>query len=168
MKMHMAMDVILQLDIAQENRQLTQEEYNMRAHLKRRVMGLAVVERSRKRQASRITNIKEGDANTNFFHLKINARKRKNHIQRLQKTNGWAVQHEEKEQIIHEHFSSVMCQPPPRNIDINWNNLGIQSADLAALDEPFTEDEVHHTINQMPNDKAPGPDGFTGNFFKAC
>jgi hypothetical protein len=36
------------------------------------------------------------------------------------------------------------------------------------MGDPFTEDEVHNAINQMPSDKAPGPDGFTGVFFKRC
>jgi mannosylglycoprotein endo-beta-mannosidase len=40
--------------------------------------------------------------------------------------------------------------------------------DLPSIGEPFSEDEVKTAINQMPNDKAPGPDGFTGAFFKKC
>jgi retron-type reverse transcriptase len=35
------------------------------------------------------------------------------------------------------------------------------------LELPFTQDEVKDTIDSMPSDKAPGPDGFTGAFFKA-
>jgi hypothetical protein len=38
------------------------------------------VERARKKQSASISNIKEGDANTKFFHLRVNARKRKNYI----------------------------------------------------------------------------------------
>lgn len=79
----MALEVIHRLDIAQESRPLTDAELLLRKGLKHRVLGYVVVERSRKRQASRITNLKEGDANTRFFHLKANARRRKNHIQRL-------------------------------------------------------------------------------------
>jgi hypothetical protein len=32
---------------------------------------------------------------------------------------------------------------------------------------PFTQDEVKDTIDSTLSDKAPGPDGFTGAFFKA-
>ena len=32
----------------------------------------------------------------------------------------------------------------------------------------FTESELRSAINQMPTDKVPGPDGFTGLFFKEC
>ena len=78
LQLHMALDVILQLDKAQENRVLAPDELELRKKLKQRVLGLSVLERARKRQASRITNIKLGDANTKYFHLKVNSRRRKN------------------------------------------------------------------------------------------
>jgi len=40
--------------------------------------------------------------------------------------------------------------------------------DLSILDNPITEDEVWETIRSLPADRAPGPDGYTGRFFKAC
>jgi hypothetical protein len=33
---------------------------------------------------------------------------------------------------------------------------------------PFTEDEVTATIRSMHKEKAPGPDGYIGIFFKEC
>ena len=38
---------------------------------------------------------------------------------------------------------------------------------LHELDSPFSE-EVIEAINSMPSENAPGPDGFTGLFFKNC
>lgn len=43
-----------------------------------------------------------------------------------------------------------------------------EGLDLSALEEPITEDEVWETIKSLPADKATGPDGYTGRFFKAC
>ena len=40
--------------------------------------------------------------------------------------------------------------------------------ELESLDTPFTEAEILNAIKQLPSDKAPGPDGFTGLFFKRC
>jgi hypothetical protein len=70
----------------------------------KRVVALAVVERSRKKQCARIANIKEGDANTKFFHMRVNARRRKNHIYRLKHNLGWVTDHEAKEEIVFNHF----------------------------------------------------------------
>lgn len=65
----MVLEIILRLDVAQEHRTLSMEERDIRRRLKRKVVGMAVLERARKRQNSRITHIKDGDANTCFFHL---------------------------------------------------------------------------------------------------
>jgi hypothetical protein len=45
---------------------------------------------------------------------------------------------------------------------------GVPSHDLAQLDAPFSEEEVWATIKCLPSDKASGPDGFTGRFYKSC
>jgi hypothetical protein len=61
-----------------------------------------------------------------------------------------------------------MGRGAPRSHDFNWEDLHFKNPDLHCLGEPFSEDEVKNAINQMPNDKAPCPDGFTGAFFKKC
>ena len=38
--------------------------------------------------------------------------------------------------------------------------------DLSALDVCFTEDEIWAVVRDIPAEKAPGPDGFTGLFYK--
>lgn len=55
-----------------------------------------------------------------------------------------------------------------RTQDFNWERLHFEETNLEVLGAPFTEEEVKNAINQMPSDKAPGPDGFTGAFFKKC
>jgi hypothetical protein len=47
-KAKLALQVILRLDIAQQNRSLSKEERDLRTRLKRRVVWLAVVERAKK------------------------------------------------------------------------------------------------------------------------
>jgi hypothetical protein len=39
---------------------------------------------------------------------------------------------------------------------------------LEHLAYPFSTDEVESVVKHMPNDKAPGPDGFNGLFLKKC
>jgi hypothetical protein len=40
--------------------------------------------------------------------------------------------------------------------------------DLLNLDAPFSEEEIWASVRAMPNNKSPGPDGFTWEFFKRC
>lgn len=167
-QLHAALMVILRLDVAQESRTLAPDELELRSRLKRRVISLSVIERSRKKQCSRITSLKDGDANTKFFHLRVNARRRKNHILRLKHNNGWVTGHEDKEEIITEHFSNTLGRTGRRKHDLNWQNLNFPDLELHELGAPFSEAEVRAAIFQMPSDKAPGPDGFTGAFFKSC
>ena len=76
--------------------------------------------------------------------------------------------HEGKENLIKEHFTTVMGRGLPRTMDFIWAGLVFPTCDLANLGDSFTEEEVLEAIKTMPSDKAPGPDGFTGAFFKAC
>jgi hypothetical protein len=136
--------------------------------LKRRVIGLAALERTRKRQASRITILKEGDAKTTYFHLRVNARKRKNHILRLKHNNGWVTEHDQKKNIIRKHFTKIIKGGPPRSKNFNWTTIPTPQCDLGRLSEPFSEEEVKAVVENTACDKAPGPNGFSGAFFKAC
>jgi hypothetical protein len=51
---------------------------------------------------------------------------------------------------------------------IELEALGMPSYDLADLEAPFSKQEVWDAIKCLPSDKAPGPDGNTGRFYKVC
>ena len=55
-----------------------------------------------------------------------------------------------------------------RENTVDLTELGLNTHDLTKLDLPFTAEEVWRTIEQLPPDKAPGPDGFTGRFYRSC
>jgi hypothetical protein len=64
-----------------------------------------------------------------------------------------------------------MGSVPNRNHLLNLDQLNLRhlSADDAMAQEvPFSREEVRKVIMDMPSDKAPGPDGFSGLFFKLC
>ena len=69
---------------------------------------------------------------------------------------------------MHRHFKNIAKKPPSRNIDFNWGLLHTPDCDLHELDNAITEEEVKSVVFSLPQDKAPGPDGFSGAFFKAC
>ena len=161
-------EIILWLETAQEERTLTQDELDLLRWLKARSIGLALIEKARFRQRARLTYICFRDANTKFFKLRANSRSRKNYIHCLQTNNGIAFSHDDKENAITEHFRQRLGTTTIRPATFHWEALGYQPHDLSSLEAPFSLDEIKETIQSMPGDKAPRPDGFTGLFFKEC
>jgi hypothetical protein len=53
-----------------------------------------------------------------------------------------------------------------RGHDINLDELDLPRLDLHELDGLFMEAEVWDVIKELPPDHAPGPDGFTGAFYR--
>ena len=103
-----------------------------------------------------------------FFHIRASARRRKNYIHCLHTDGGIVVAHEEKEKVIGDYFKNHIGSAVPRTTTINCQSLGYTQHDLSDMEVPFSHDEVKNTIYSMPSNKAPGPDGFTSAFFKAC
>jgi hypothetical protein len=108
----------------------------------------------------------EGDANTRFFHLQACHRSRKNHIASLKVHDSEIVLNEEIANAVFEHYNAIMGTPFQRTADIDLDALGLQLHDLTMLDVCFFEFEIWATIAELPSDKALGPDGFTGLFYK--
>jgi exonuclease III len=172
LQLHIANEVIFRLDLAQEARSLSDEEISLRHDLKLRILGLATLERSRRRQASRINYIKAGDACTRFFHLKMAARRRRKYISSLRNSDGsWAVTYEAKQSVLQNFFVNLLGEKVRRQRTFSWQDLHLtqlQQQPGLELDRPFTADEIGAAVKDLPNNKAPGPDGFTNDFYKQC
>lgn len=82
---------------------MSMQKIQLKRDLKNRYLAMAAIEKLRARQRSRITYIKAGDANSKFFFLSANGRRRKNFIQKLDTLQG-TVHRQEKEGAILGHF----------------------------------------------------------------
>jgi len=156
------------LDVVQEFRQLSAEEIQLRRDLKLRFLGMVAVEKLRCKQASRMTSIRAAEANTKLFYLQAKGRKRKNFISELQEGSTTLRSHGDKEGCLLNHFSKLFGPPPSRAQTLNWENLGLPRVNLDHLEEEFSEEEIHAVVKELKSDKAPGPDGFIGIFYKSC
>ncbi|XP_073354974.1 uncharacterized protein [Aegilops tauschii subsp. strangulata] len=168
LQFHIACEVILRLDVAQERRQLSPAERELRKDLKLRLLGLAAIEHCKKRQASRLTWLRSGDAATKFFMAKICSRRRKNFIHALKVNETVATEHSEKEAAIHSHFDSILGATQQRSTTINSSQIQMPTIQGGGLDNPFSEEEVWAAIQASPAEKSLGPDGFSGLFFRSC
>jgi hypothetical protein len=120
------------------------------------------------RLRSRITWLGEGDANTKFFHIHARHHNRRNFVAKLTDGGHILTGHSEKAAAVDLFYKNLIGQDRQRDVTIDLAALGLPRYNLAALDSPFTEQEVLETIKGLPSDKAPGPDGFTGLFYKVC
>jgi hypothetical protein len=76
--------------------------------------------------------------------------------------------HEDKAAEFEDFYNGLLGSHESREVTIDLDALGVPSYELAQLEAPFSEEEVWDTVKHLPSDKAPGPDGFTGRFYKTC
>ena len=155
------------LDVVQEHRQLSQAELQLRRDLKLRFLGMSALEKLRAKQQSRLSSIRAAEANTKLFYIQVNGRRRKNFIRQLHTSDGIMHTHEEKANHILQHFSSRLGIQESREVTLDWEQIQLARHNLQHLEAEFTEAELLSTVQDIASDKAPGPDGFIGVFYKA-
>jgi hypothetical protein len=118
-------------------------------------------------QRSRSKWLKEGDANTQFFHAQVKSRGRRNNISGLLTENGWVEGpsnvRQATELFFQQHFSSN-----------EWNRPTLDGVDFPVLSDdsnnlliaPFTMEEIEVVVKECEGSKCPGPDGFNFAFIK--
>ena len=116
----MARELVLRLNIAQERRQLSDEELGLRKRMKMRCLGLSSLERSMTRQRSHIRQLSDGDANTAYFHLIARGRKRRNFIPSPTVAGHVLAEHADMEKALHGHFCAVFGTVADGGMTLNF------------------------------------------------
>eukprot|EP00253_Pinus_taeda_P035588 PITA_35588 len=124
------------------------------------------------RQKSRVQWLQEGERNTKFFHKTTVQRHMSNQISYVMDEKGNRIEtHEGIEKEFYNYFKTMNQEPNinrneaiekitshiPRLINEDHNTL---------LLKPISLQEVEEAVNLLKARKAPGPDGFTANFFQ--
>lgn len=163
-----AFEIIFRLDVAMEARALSVEEIVLRRNLKRKLLGLCWLERTIARQRSRLLRLKEGDASTRFFHQHASYRRRRNTICQLHVDGGIITGQDSLAKAVDSFYTNLIGTTNDRAFSLDLATLGMPTAELSHLDAPITEEEIWEVVKNLPPDKAPGPDGFTGRFYRSC
>jgi hypothetical protein len=167
-KMALSRELILKFDKACEDRLLTPPETWLYKTLKLSYLGYASLERTVARQRARIACLKDGDANTTFFHRQCSYRRQKNRIHSLAVDDQVLTEPSDMIAAAFSHFDGLIGSSVERDRTLNLPRLITPSDDLLELDLPFTDEEIWAAIKRLPARKAPGPDGYTAEFLHAC
>jgi hypothetical protein len=133
LRLEIAKQLLPLMDTEQEKRPLSQDELVFRRYLKAELVNLAVVQRSRARQHSRLTWIRNGDACTKLFMLHTSNRRRKLFIPSMKLNRGLEISQQRKEETVYDHFVNLLGQTQSRSASLNWAHLGYEQYGLHEL-----------------------------------
>jgi hypothetical protein len=119
-------------------------------------------------QRSRARWLREGDANTSYFHACIKSRRQHNSITALQSGDGWLETPDSIRNAVvtffTNHFSSGFLRRPKLE-GIQFPSVSLEGNQQ--LVSPFQLVEIEEAIANYDGNKSPGPDGFNFAFVKA-
>ncbi|KAJ1688151.1 hypothetical protein LUZ63_019541 [Rhynchospora breviuscula] len=158
--------VIRFLDLSEESRQLSIDEFLLRIALREHAFSLTQIQEEKWKQHSGATWLKLGDKNTRYFHAVATKRLVGNTINSVSLPNRHVNLQGELTEVFLSHFKNLLGTPPTQSPPFDLTGKVGPRFDLTALDEPFTEAEILRAVREIPSGKATGPDGYPIEFFK--
>jgi hypothetical protein len=118
-------------------------------------------------QQSRLNWLREGDANSKYFHSILGCQRRRNSLVSIT-VNGSVVEGVQPvRQAVFSHFASHFQPHHIQRPAIDGLQFrGLSFAEGGGLIKPFSVEEVKAAIWDCDSFKSPGPDGINFGFFK--
>lgn len=132
------------------------------------MLSLCSLERTMVHQRSRLNWLREGDANSHYFHLHANHHRRCSYITQLKVEDTWIQSHVEMSEAFAAFYENLFGKPADRSHSLDLDILNVPVHDLPSLDACFFEQEVWEAIRNLSAEKPLGPDGFIALFYQKC
>lgn len=159
---------MLLLDGLNDQRPLSGLESAFRILVENHLATLLESKRAYWKQINSVRWVQLGDENTHFFHTISTISHKRNFIVFLFNTDGTIVtDHEQKANLLCTAFKHRLGVSEFTGMAYNLSNL-LSEHKLEDLDVDFSQEEIEGVIRNLPNNHAPGPDGFKGLFIKKC
>jgi hypothetical protein len=155
------------LDLKGEEDTLSEAELEDMHEVTTDIFSLSRLQTSINWQQSRSRWLKEGDANSKYFHSMLATRRRGNAISSIQVEGATLEGVHPIRQAVFSHFATHF---KARNVvrpgldNLNFNRLS--ALEGGSLITPFSEAEVRAAVWDCDSFKSPGPDGVNFGFFK--
>jgi hypothetical protein len=141
------------------------------ASIKREMDNILIQEETKAWQRSRDRNILEGDRNTSYFHMVASQRRRKKSLSVLDGPSGPVDRIDDMLKVAVDFYKNLFSKEDKPNISLDdnfWDEQDLLTAEeVAILDAPFSEEEIHSAIMGSYAAGAPGPDGFSFLFYQS-
>lgn len=161
--------MILYFDGLEEIRPLIRPEFNFRRVVKLHLEDILHWQFVYWKQRCTIRSIKVGEENSKFFHAMATERFRRNTISSIKNAEGDVVSdHQQLAGMFWSDFNQRMGKAKGIRMGFDLDTLIARVDGLEDLSQPFSDSEVESVIKNMPPDRAPGPDGFSGLFLEKC
>ena len=123
-------------------------------------------------QQAKLTWLKCGDENSKVFYQAIRARRRHNKVHAIHDMDGkWLNKKEQVEEAFIKFYKNLFTEAEQKkavqDAIMRKGKLVTEVHERLLLAE-FTKEDVKRVMFSIPNDKAPGIDGFNSYFFKHC
>ncbi|EOY14356.1 Uncharacterized protein TCM_033752 [Theobroma cacao] len=123
------------------------------------------------KQKSGVKWVVEGERNTKFFHMRMQKKRIRSHIFKVQEPDGrWIEDQEQLKQSAIEYFSSLL-KAEPCDISRFQNSLIpsiISNSENELLCAEPNLQEVKDAVFDIDPESAAGPDGFSSYFYQQC
>ena len=118
-------------------------------------------------QRSKSKWLKDGDANSKYFHTCVKARASRNSLKAIKVDGTWVEKPTKVRKVVVDYFRNQVA-------DTHWERPTLDGVDFATLsgednrdlNSPFSMLEIEEVIKTSDGNKSPGPDGFNFAFFK--
>lgn len=157
------------LDQEEENGRLTDLQWEVRLENAVKLSSISVLEARKWFAREKQNQFKWGDSNTSYFYNIINSRRRRNTIAKLEIDGVDCFDQEVIKEEMRNYFVSLFTEENDVAFTMNNLHFPVIEEDLKFwMEREFSKEEVFDVIKKMGNNKSPGPDGFSLEFYKKC
>ncbi|WOK94055.1 hypothetical protein Cni_G02757 [Canna indica] len=159
----------LQMQLLSLSSQHDENSFHQRKEVKQELRKAIAEEEIFRRQKSHVKWLHEGDRNTSYFHACTHSRRCTNTIPRLKNCSGlWCEGQDAVADIAQQYFQTIFATSNPAINDLHFLSScrKVSRRMNRWLLRLVSIEETKLAVFSLNPDSAPGPDGFTGHFFR--